>query len=368
MGIGPSDSGLAAPSIEEATVVEVNKRNYTVSVITKHTSKRFDDLQLSSPYYHNENGEGFTILPEIGAVCEICRGSDTTPPFVMCFLAVPNVTESEDGTPSRSTPQGGSTTDVSFRGRRLDLQPGDMCWTGRDENFIIMRRGGILQLGSTDIAQRMYIPIGNFIRDVCENYSMDTLGGNIRWSVERQENSPSGDAPVSYIFNVGEHAQDKKASVSVRHFPTSGPQTEGAKYAWEVVVARNGIDRDTGEYTTAKYTMSVAQDGKKMEMVGADYVLKVVGSHTVTVDGAISYKATGTATLEGGSEARVKASKVVLDGATFLGDASADKHVPKGEDLLIYLATLATAINALVPGAVLPPNLTLLSTKVLVST
>lgn len=365
MARGPSDSGLAAPSIEEATVVDVNKRNYTVSVVTRHTSKRFDDLQVASPYFHNDNGEGIYCLPEVGAVCEICRGSDTTPPFVMCFLAIPNATESEDGTPARSTAAGGSTTDVSFRGKRLDIQPGDIVMATRDENFVILRRGGILQIGSTDIAQRMYIPINNFIRDICENYAMDSLGGNIRWAVERQENDPGGNAPVSYIFNVGENAQDEKASVSVRHFPTSGPTDN--KLAWEVVVARNGIDRNTGEYTTEKYTMSVAQDGEKMEMVGGSYTLSVTGDHTVNADGDILYTAGGKAKLEGGSEARVKAEKVITDGDTFLGSASASQGVPLGTDLLTYLTTLATAINGIVPGSASPPTPALLSTKVKVS-
>lgn len=365
MARGPSDSGLARVVIEEATVVDVNKRNYTVSVVTRHTSKRFDDLQIASPYFHNDNGEGIYVLPEVGAVCEICKGSDTTPPFILCFLAIPNATESEDGTPARSTSAGGSTSDVSFRGKRLDIQPGDIVMTTRDENFVILRRGGILQIGSTDIAQRMYIPINNFIRDICENYAMDTLGGNVRWSVERQENDPGGDAPVSYIFNIGEYAQDEKASVSVRHFPPSGPTDN--KLAWEVVVARDGIDRDTGEFTSEKYTMSVAQDGTKMEMVGADYTLEVTGSHTVNVSGDIAYKASGTAKLEGGSEARIKASQVITEGTTLLGGASAVQGVPMGVDLLAYLATLAAAINGIAPGSATPPTPALLSTKVKVS-
>lgn len=364
-GNGPSTATFSPVVIEEATVVDVNKRNYTVSVVTRHTSKRFDDIQVGLPYFHNENGEGIYMLPEVGAVCELCRGSDTTPPFIMCFIAIPAALESEDGTPARSTPAGGSTTDVSFRGRRLDIQPGDLVMTTRDENFVILRRGGILQIGSTDIAQRLYIPINNFIRDVCENYAMDALGGNIRWSVERQENDPGGNAPVSYIFNVGEYAQDEKASVSVRHFPTSGPSDN--KYAWEVVVARNGINRDTGEYTSEKYTMTVAQDGTKMEMVGADYTLTVKGNHNINVDGNLAYKASGTARLEGGSEARVKATQVITDGTTLLGGISAVEGVPLGVQLVTYLGLLATAINGIAPGSVPPPTPALLSSKVKVS-
>ena len=361
---GPSVAGTLPTIIEEATVIDVNKRNYTVTVETRHSSRRYTDVQVGMAYFHNDNGEGIYTLPEVGAVCMVCRSGDTASIFIVCFLASPGTMESRDGEPVRSTSAGGSTTDVTYRGKRLDIQPGDIVMTTRDENFIILRRGGILQIGATDIAQRLYIPINNFIRDVCENYAMDSLGGNIKWSVERSENDPGNNAPVSYIFNVGEYAQDEKASVSVRHFPMSGPSDN--KYAWEVVVARNKIDRNTGEFSEAKYTMTVAQDGEKMEMVGADYTLTVSGDHTITVDGDIYYKAGGTAKLEGGSEARIKASQVITDGTTLLGSASAVQGVPLGVDLLVYLTTLATSISALGPP-VPPPTPALLSNTVKVA-
>ncbi len=364
-GNGPSFSGFASVVIEEATVIDVNMKNYTVSVVTRHTAKRFDDIHIGSPYFHNDNGEGISVMPEVGAVCELCRGSDTTPPFIMCFIATPATLQSEDGTPARSTTEGGSPTDVSYRGRRLSMIPGDILLAGRDENFVMLRRGGILQLGATDLAQRLYIPINNYIRDVCENYAMDTLGGNIKWSVERQENDPSGDAPVSYVFNLGEYAQDRKASVSVRHFPTTSPADN--RYAWEVVVAKDGIDRNTGEFTSEKYTMSVAVDGTKMEMVGADYSLEVTGNHTVAVTGDYSCTAQGTATLEGGSKVTVKAAQVVTDGATLLGGLGAVEGVPMGQQLLVYLTALAAAVNGIAPGSVAPPTPALLSSRVKVS-
>ncbi len=359
-GTGPSTSTFATVVIEEATVVDVNKANYTVSVITRHTSKRFDDLQVALPYFHNENGEGVYFLPEVGAVCQIFRGSDTTPPFIMGFIAIPAVRESDDGTPTRSTTEGGSTTDVSFRGRRLDILPGDIFMTTRDENFVLLRRGGVLQLGATDIAQRVYIPINNFIKDFCENYSMDTFGGNVRWSVERQENDPGGDAPCSYVFHMNEHAQDEKASFRVRHFPAQGPEG-GEKQVWEVVVAPKKVNTETGAYEDETYTMLITMDGTKTEFVGASYSIRVTQNYSVEADGDVTLKAGGIAKLEGGSEARVKASQVITDGNTSLGSADAIEPAVLGLKLLQYLTTLATAAGAA------PPEPTLLSQKVKVS-
>ena len=364
-GSGPSESNFSPVIIEDATVVDVNKNNYTCSVVTVHTSKRFDDIQVGHPYFHNANGEGQYVLPEVGAFCKLCRGSDTTPPFIMCFIAIPAVRESVDGTPTRSTAAGGSTTDVSFKGRRLDLQPGDMAWATRDENFVILRRGGVLQIGSTDLSQRIYVPVGNFIYDVCENYSMEALGGSLRWNVHRVENDPGGNAPISYVLSLGEFAQDEKASIMVRHMPPGSAEGDD-KPAWEVVVAKNKIDRQTGEYSDETYFMQVMFDGKKSE-VTADYELHCKGKFTVNSDGDLTLKSGGKARLEGASEARIKADQVITEGTTLLGGAGASQGVPLGIDLLAYLTTVATAINGIAAGSVAPPTPALLSNTVKVS-
>lgn len=359
-GTGPSMAGMAVVLVEEATVTNVNINNFTVDVITRFTSKPFNDLQVASPYFHNENGEGIFVLPEVGAVCQVFRGGDTTPPFVLGFMAIPSVRTSDDGTPTRSTTEGGSTTDVSFKGRRPDLMPGDICLRTRDENFIILRRGGVLQIGSTEISQRLYIPINNFIKDFCENYSMDTFGGNLRWTVERQENDPSGDAPVSYVFHVNEHAQDEKASFRVRHFPVRGPEG-GEKQVWEVMVAPKKINTETGAVEEATYSMAVTMDGTKTEFIGASYSLRITEDYTLEADGNVLLKAGGDAKLEAGGEARVKGARVVTDGDTSLGSANAIEPVPLGNQLFTYLTTLALAANAD------PPRPSLLSSKVKVS-
>jgi hypothetical protein len=361
-GNGPSTSTFFPFVCEQATVVDVNKRNYTVSVITETTSKRYEDLQILSPYVHNYNGEGFSLLPEVGAVCMVGRANDTSPPFILGFLLTPTVVQSDTGEPLRSTPEGGSQTDVSFRGNRPDIQPGDMFIMGRDENFIILRRGGILQLGATEIAQRICLPIGNFIKDFCENYSLDTFAGDIRMTVERQENDPSGDAPATYVFHLNEFAQDEKASLRVRHFPLRGPDGN-EKVVWEVKVAQAGIDRDTGDVSSETYSLMVEMSGKKTEFIGADHSLTVSGNHTIEADGDILHKASGKAVMEGTQEASLKSSsKAVIDAPQVLvGGPDASMSGVCGETLLTYLTSLATAAGA--P----PPPPTLLSTKVKLS-
>jgi hypothetical protein len=111
--------------------------------------------------------------------------------------------------------------------------------------------------------------------------------------------------------------------------------------------------------------MLLTVEGEKTEMIGSDYQLRVKGSHTVEVDGDISYKANGEAKLEGGSKATVKGPQVITDGDTFLGSASAAYSNVFGEPLIVYLTTVATVLNGISPGSVSPPVPTqLLSNKV----
>jgi hypothetical protein len=195
----PSHGRYSHFRLEEAVVTDVDRKTYTITVDTKHSSKTVTDIQVGSPYHHHDSGEGIHHLPEVGAICYLAFPSDNTPPFVLTYLGAASVVSTADGTPARSTPDGaGSDTDVSFRSKRPALNPGDIAITTRDENFLYLRRGGIVQIGATPISQRIYIPILNYIKDFCENYEMQTFGGDVAWTVGRQEDDPSGDAPACY--------------------------------------------------------------------------------------------------------------------------------------------------------------------------
>src|SRR5574337_5397 len=78
----------------------------------------------------------------------------------------------------------------------------------RDENFVILRRGGVVQIGATPIAQRLYIPIRNVIRDMCENYDLFSLAGEMSWSVDRTDQTTDGAAPTLFSLKVKNKANE----------------------------------------------------------------------------------------------------------------------------------------------------------------
>lgn len=349
----PSHSKFSHFRCEQAEISNVNRNTFTVTAESKYTAKTIEDIQVLSPYHHFSNGEGVHHLPEVGAICMVAFPSDNTPPFIMGYLAAASVIGSPDDTPARSTSTAeGSPTDVSFRSRRPQLSPGDIALTTRDENFIILRRGGVLQIGATPISQRVYIPVLNYIKDFAENYELHTFGGDISWTVGRQEHDASGDAPSTYTFHINEFAQDAKATVRVQHLP----QGDGDKAAWQVHIAPQGIDRDDGSVENEVYSLVVTTGGDLTEIVSADRSVTVSGDDTLQVDGTLSIDAGEVSISSDGKIESIAAQNHVIGGQQVkVGSRSASSPAVKGTALVQFLASATWIVNTSAATATLSP-------------
>lgn len=339
----PSHKRFSSFRCEEGVITDVNRRTWTVTVESRHTAKTVQDITPLSPYHHYEGGEGIHHLPEVGAVCMLAFPSDNTPPFIMGYKPSASVQTSESQEDPEGSDLGGEPVDssVNFRSRRPDMNPGDIGITTRDKNFIHLRRGGVLQIGATPVSQRVYIPVLNYIRDFCENYRMDTFGGDVEWTVGRVEDDPGGDAPAQYTFHLNTHAQDEKATVRVRHMALAAPG-DTTRAAWEVYVAPNNIDRDTGEVASEVYSMLVMDDGEKIEIVGANRTVTIQGDDSLDVQGtrAVTTTSDHNITAQGGLK-HVASQTAVLGGQQVkLGSQSAASPGVKGTPLVTALASL----------------------------
>lgn len=367
----PSHSRYSIFRCEEARVIDVNRSTYTLKVETRHSAKTVEDIQALSPYHHYANGEGIHHLPEVGAVCILAWPNDNTSPFVLGYLGMPAVITGDESTRPAGTDAeetAGSTSDVTFRSRRPPLNPGDIGITGRDENFLIMRRGGVLQLGATSVCQRLYLPVLNYIKDFAENYELSTFGGQASWTVGRVENDPGGKAPATYTMYLNEFAQDAQASVRVRYLGVPDPGED--KIAWEVDIAPQGIDPDDGSVTAARYSLKIMMDGTKTEIISASRTTEIDGNDDLRITGARSVSITGDDTLTTSGKLEYVASReAILGGAIVkLGSAAASKPAVLGPELLQVLSTLVLPVSGAAAG---PPNpatiaqfQNLLSTKV----
>ncbi|MET0350075.1 MAG: hypothetical protein ABW067_09840 [Rhizobacter sp.] len=343
---------------ESATITDVNRRTWTCSIETTYSAKALNDVPWGAPYTHFTAGEGIHYMPEVGAPCFVAFPVDKSPPFILCFVALPSTQQAKTDDPLRSgTDPKGSSSDVSYQGNRPELNPGDIAITGRDGNFIYLRRGGVLQLGATPIAQRIVVPVKNFVHDFAENYELVTPGGDWTWLVDRAELDSSGKQACSWTMHLQEFATDKLATVRLRYLPLA--EAGADKAAWEIDIAQNGIDRQTGSVTSVAYSMKVLTDGTKTEMVGVDQTIKIVGNSSLEVGGDQVTKVKGDETLDATNITyTAKAEAALVGKAVKLGDTGANEPGTLGNQLLKWL-TNAIIQTPTGPGKVSPISLNL---------
>lgn len=249
--------GSDPADIIQGRVININLVRWTVDVYSTFDRKRYLDVPVGSPYLHYNNGEGFSAFPEIGALCYLCTPGDSSGPFVLAFV-MPHETfdssapDAPQGTRSRGVPTGGS--DATFAGNRVKAKPGDIYMKGRDGNFCVLHRGGVLQIGSTELAQRIYVPLGNLVTDIAENYQMFSGGGTISWGI--QDGASRDKFPSQYLHTMRIFANDKYADVKLamgrvynptRDDLTNTGNTDDNPTVLEFTVKPQGFDGVTGD-------------------------------------------------------------------------------------------------------------------------
>jgi hypothetical protein len=295
----PSKSQFTPAWIEKGTVVAVDRKNFTVDVVSEYSSKLFTHLQVMSPYFHTNRGEGFSCLPDIMAIVYVCFPSDNDPPFIMGYTGSYEVENSKNAdlsekselaaveqeelqpTPSTvsSSSPGLNSVNASARAGRPFLNLGDIYLATRDDNFLILRRGGVVQIGATSVCQSVYLPIRNALKQFCMNYDLTTPGGVLEWVVQQQEFTPEGNAPVCYRLAVRDYAQNDKADVQIK----IGHVNSTVRYS--IVVAPSNVEAHTGMVSSPVFQFDVENSGSASFTLSGDLVYVVRGSRTTTING-----------------------------------------------------------------------------------
>jgi len=260
----PARDKFKPVSVQQARIADVNAGDFTVTVMTEDSYKRWFDIPFNVPYLHAPTGSGIHFLPEPGAVCWVAQPADYGPMFVLGWFSPPSLDQS-----------GGS------RGFRRALEPGDMIMDGRDGNYVWVRRGGIVEVAATPIARRFYIPVNNLIRDLCESYRMQTFGGAWEWSVARSADDKDGRAPINFALGVKEFSDDDKVMVSLEMSNSVDGDPANLLNAGGVVPSED----NTSDRPAIKFRIYNPADGFA-EVV--TYVFGKDGNVDVTFEGAFS--------------------------------------------------------------------------------
>lgn len=330
--------------VEVVRIANVNIEDWSVDCVSEKGGKRYFDIQIMSPYFHYMNGEGIYAVPEIGAVAWLCLPSEGryAAPFLLGYMA-----PFEQDT-------------ASFRCGRQNLNPGDIMLRTRDENFIVLRRGGVLQLGATPVAQRMFIPVRNFIKDFCENYELTTFGGSLSWITERDDQTTDGTSPTTIKILAKEKANNPGHIVEV----SIGSHGEDSPTTLELVV------RESGEKNAqAKILLTLTKEGDVTWVVKKAMTITVTGDYFLeTEDGSIDIKsgkditmsASGTVKVDATGDIQHKSSgslsvsgknSVVADAPTICLGQGGSNPIVKGNELMQFLAQMITTLSAYPPCA-----------------
>jgi hypothetical protein len=124
-------------------------------------------------------------MPEAEAYCYVCECADGTA-FVLAFITnpvtvVPEAEAKIDGKPDEESIPESDEAGPSFKGSRAPMEPGDIFLGTIDGNHVIVRRGGMVQIGATALSQRIYLPVENLIRDYFQRYQALSPVGEIEW-------------------------------------------------------------------------------------------------------------------------------------------------------------------------------------------
>ena len=209
-------------SLQLAKVARVDPVHFTVDVETIYTHKLLTDVPFASPYTHRDHAGGIYVMPEEGSHCYVANTAEGTR-FVVCFVLNPHVNPLAaiiDGENALDTDESEQDDDApNFRGNRDFLEPGDIYLGTSDGNRIILRKGGMVEIGSTGMSQRMYFPVENLVRDTFQRYEAISPMGNVRWGYatvpagELQIGDDTAEqTPVLIGYDIKGFAQDDETS------------------------------------------------------------------------------------------------------------------------------------------------------------
>lgn len=271
-GPSPAYSQEKASKIFAGRIVDVNVSTYTVSVACEYVSKPQTGISFSTPYQHFVNGEGSYFMPEVGSLCWLCFPSDNSRPFVIAWRPMEE--------------------EKNFRSRKKSLNPGDIYMGTRDENFLILRRGGVVQIGGGPLSQRIFIPVNNIIKDYCDNYGLHTLGGDLEWTIARPENTKDGTRPANLKIKAKEFADDPNPIAQLE----IGSHEQDSQTILSLRINENG---DSG--AANKFNLKISKSGDVVWTMERDLTWTLEGKFTVSSADDMTLTSDGAASFSGDS-------------------------------------------------------------------
>jgi len=199
--------------IELAQIVKVNPKEKTVDLRCVNTHRSPVSVPLIYQNMHPDHEGGVDFMPEEGAYCFLAFPSDESQPFILGFINKPSYGAATDDS-GNPLEEPDPVPELNYSYNRAALDPGDHRIATADGNNLTLRRGGVVELSSTPLAQLMFIPIENVVRFYAQRYQLRSPLGEIDWghveltnngTIKFDANKPT---PVLVKYGIKETAQE----------------------------------------------------------------------------------------------------------------------------------------------------------------
>lgn len=261
----PIATGYGTPRIIKGKIISVDKVKHTVTVQGENNEVH-EGIQFM-PRYLNADGTGSFLTPEPNMLVWLCTPSSEFTPFILGCAAIPKQTDSDDAEDPND-----------FRMNRPVLNEGDEMLASRDSGYVIMRKGGMLEVAATQMARTFWIPVENLIQSFCENFVVDTPGGSMSMLIRDQDETwGAAQSPVEFKLNIKEFANDEFDIFDLRvgriaaeddlYIPIAGGTGQ--------IVVRLVVNRH--------FVLNIDKDGNVLKTVHGTEVEQVLRSKYLTV-------------------------------------------------------------------------------------
>ena len=205
----------------------------------------------------------------------------------------------------------------------------------------------MLQIGSTELAQRMYIPLNNQVIDISQNYEHLNAGGAISWGIQVGPSISEYPSTWKQTFRVFANDQYADVKVSAGDVTNPVPEPDGGvalaaagvgagddgkgsnPIVYEVAVSPKGFNALTGEVQSGAVAASVMKftfdrHGNGLSRFAGSFyfqvtkalTLDVVGTITIKTGDAMSMTAVNGIDIDGGVYTAIKGKVVRLGEGT----------------------------------------------------
>lgn len=326
------------------------------------------------------DGGGSYWLPETNSVVWLMYPSSESTPFILGGASLPKQTDEGDDAEDPN----------DHRMNRPVINEGDHVLAQEGSAFVILRKGGIVEIGASQTCRRFYIPLQNIIHEFSENLITEGSWGKTQFLTRREDESHGeGRSPVEFRMQIRDFAEDAPIiDVGLGRIAEEDTESVFQGAVGQIVARflinnrfRVWIDKDgnsqvyrhgttTSSYNDARIdyhekTFLQRVKGLFREELGSHYCavrgnqtvevagnqsVQVTGSQTETVDGSVT-RSTGpvvetvaggiTRILSGGLEEKATNVKTVASGGHTLEAGSSVETISGTKQITVSNASFS---------------------------